>query len=259
MSDEKAVICIFQYKNGREVEHQLFPSHFRDQTIIVLDGTFFARTRVIYVGDRIAIDTARVMFSEALPPLEIVASQHALHPKLNPTLQTHTGKMVSITDTNVYQIDVEDIAHSLSMLCRYNGHTSNFYSVAEHSVLIARWLRAEGYDEDTQRVGLIHDAPEYLTGDMTKPFKSVVAPIYRPIQNRLWSKMAARFNVAETIPDIVHTADLRILMNEKAQAFMHDVEWGWSVDPLPGVKLKFWAPSRAKQEFLSECRLLNLI
>lgn len=68
-------------------------------------------------------------------------------------------------------ITITDIAHSLSMQCRFNGHIDKFYSVAEHSVIMARSLREQDYSREIQLEGLLHDAAEAYTGDIIKPIK----------------------------------------------------------------------------------------
>ena len=243
------VKCRFHYTAGHHVDHDLIPSHFKDSAILILEGKHFAFS---CIRDNVC------HFLECNAPVEINPVQHGMHPKLNPTLQTFSGKLVSILEPVLEDIRILDIAHSLSMICRYNGHTSRFYSVAEHSVLMCRSFYEHGYEDEIQRVALMHDAPEYLTGDVTKPLKAVIAPIFRPIQNALWGLVATRFGLLETIPDIVHAADLRILMNEKAQVFVHDIDWGWNCDPLPALTLQFWTPEEAKVEFLKEAVRLGI-
>lgn len=248
----KPMECCFKYRDGRKVYLEVGP---KDDIrivipVIILDGTHFVFSSVS--------GSSVLTYYECATPKQINTEASPVRPKLNPTLQTFSGKLVSILEPVLEDIDILDIAHSLSMICRYNGHVSRFYSVAEHSVLMCRSFYEHGYEDEIQRVALMHDAPEYLTGDVTKPLKGVITPIFRPIQNALWGRVATRFGLLESIPDIVHAADLRILMNEKAQVFVHDIDWGWNCDPLPDLTLQFWTPEEAKVEFLKEAARLGI-
>lgn len=68
-------------------------------------------------------------------------------------------------------LDIEVISHALGMLCRYNGHVKDFYSVADHSVLVHDLLRAQGASRELLMMGLMHDAPEAMLGDVVSPLK----------------------------------------------------------------------------------------
>lgn len=85
--------------------------------------------------------------------------------------QTYTGKQVWPLDLRPEEICLEDIAHSLALQCRYNGHIKSFFSVAQHSVLVAQGLRDQGHDVGIQCIGLLHDAAEAYLGDMIRPLK----------------------------------------------------------------------------------------
>src|SRR5690606_5290032 len=85
-------------------------------------------------------------------------SAPAYEPRLGDWMQTFTGRAVYPLDLRPDDIDIQDIAHALSMQCRYAGHTRQFYSVAEHSVHVARWCRQ--YGPAAALEGLLHDATE---------------------------------------------------------------------------------------------------
>jgi len=83
------------------------------------------------------------------------------------SILTHTGRYVSIAGPHPDDIDIEDIAHALANICRFSGHTKQFYSVAEHSVLVALMApREHGL------AALMHDASEAYIGDVVQPLKS---------------------------------------------------------------------------------------
>jgi hypothetical protein len=92
-------------------------------------------------------------------------------------------------DPHPEEIMIEDIAHALSQICRYGGHTPIFYSVAQHSVLVARNLPAE-----LAFAGLMHDGSEAYLGDVIRPLKMALED-YRVIENYLQSVIFVRFGI----------------------------------------------------------------
>lgn len=85
-------------------------------------------------------------------------------------IRTFSGRLVDPWALRPEDIDIEDIAHSLSQQCRFTGHTSRFYSIAEHCLLVASLL-AERYGSRVVLGGLVHDAAEAYFGDMAGPSK----------------------------------------------------------------------------------------
>src|SRR5690349_18842227 len=86
-------------------------------------------------------------------------------------IATFTGKRWFLTDPDPADVDIDDIAHALSMICRFGGHTKQFYSVAEHSVRVANAMEIAGCGALACLHGLIHDAPEAYLGDIVRPLK----------------------------------------------------------------------------------------
>ena len=123
-------------------------------------------------------------------------------------ISTHTGKRVYLLDPNPEDICIEDIAHALSNICRWGGHTSRFYSVAEHSLRICDHCCTEN-----KLWGLLHDASEAYMGDVCRPLKQLL-PTYRDMESKFHKVIAYKFNLSEDIPDEVHEIDCRILQNE---------------------------------------------
>lgn len=101
-----------------------------------------------------------------------------------PFITTYTGKKFDPTEPDIALIDIDDVAHALSLLCRANGHFPEFYSVGIHSLNCANEARARGYSARMQLACLIHDASEAYLSDITRPVKSVL-PQYKNIENRL--------------------------------------------------------------------------
>ena len=106
-------------------------------------------------------------------------------------IMTYTKIMFDPLHPNAEQIDIEDIAHALSMLCRANGHFKSFYSVAQHRINCMKEAKARGYSERIQLACLLHDASEAYLSDVTRPVKAEL-PRYKeieaPLQEAIWNK-----------------------------------------------------------------------
>ena len=106
-------------------------------------------------------------------------------------IMTYTRKMFDPLRPDAAKIDIMDIAHALSMLCRANGHFPNFYSVAQHCINCMVEAKARGYSERVQLACLLHDASEAYLSDVTRPVKEEL-PRYKeieaPLQEMIWSK-----------------------------------------------------------------------
>lgn len=106
-------------------------------------------------------------------------------------IMTYTKKMFDPLRPDAELIDIEDIAHALSMLCRANGHFKSFYSVAQHSINCMKEARARGYSGRIQLACLLHDASEAYLSDVTRPVKAEL-PRYKeieaPLQETIWNK-----------------------------------------------------------------------
>ena len=100
------------------------------------------------------------------------------------SITTYTKKRFDPLAPEEELIDILDIAHSLSLLCRANGHFPEFYSVGEHCVNCAREARARGYSKRVQLACLLHDASEAYLSDVTRPVKSAL-PEYKKIEKNL--------------------------------------------------------------------------
>lgn len=164
-------------------------------------------------------------------------------------MQTYTSRrFYPARYADELQLSVVDIAHALSMTCRFGGHCLSFYSVAEHSCHIADWLAAQGEGRSTAFAGLMHDAPEAYLGDIPTALK-VLLPDYRRIEDALWKHVAASFGIPEILPLAVKEADLRILIDERdALMHGHDPD-GWPKVERLGIRIRSWAPEEARRQF----------
>lgn len=171
---------------------------------------------------------------------------------MSDTMQLYSGEMFNPLDPEPSYVNIEDIAHSLSMLCRYNGHCKRFYSVAEHSVLLSHTV-----DPENAKWGLLHDATEAYMGDMVRPLKHEM-PEFMDAEDNLEVVIAGRFNLGWPMPAQVKEHDTRIVADEREQ-IMRPSRLPWSLlegFPPLGVRISGWSPSRAEAEFMSRYQQL---
>jgi uncharacterized protein len=169
-------------------------------------------------------------------------------PRTGSFMQTFTGRQYWPMDPQPHEVLIEDIAHSLSLQCRYAGHCLRFYSVAEHSVLIARSLAAT-HAPEVALAGLLHDAPEAYCVDIPRPLKPYLTN-YKGIEQKNWLAIAARFQIDRELPDEVHDADNRIIADELVNLVPMPWHARYAGQEL-GVHLRFWSPEKAEQEFMA--------
>lgn len=166
-------------------------------------------------------------------------------------MQTYTGKAFYAMDARVEDIDIADIAHSLSLQCRYNGHVDRFYSVAEHCVHLADLFPD---NPNTALWALLHDGAESYIGDMVRPLKKHM-PTFMQIDDHITSLIAKRFDLEGTvIPPEVHHVDSQILHNER-EALMARVQppqpWDVPGGPIPGVEIVGYSPEDVEKLYLA--------
>ena len=161
-------------------------------------------------------------------------------------IQTYTGKAFTPMDPKASFVCIDDIAHSLSMQCRYAGHCNKFYSVAEHCVLMSRAV-----SDENKLWALLHDASEAYLVDVPRPIKPHLIG-YREIEAKVMAAVCERFQLPRMMPDEVHDADSAILRDECEQNMAEPpMDWNLPAKGL-GVTLQFWSPALAKKEFLND-------
>lgn len=168
-------------------------------------------------------------------------------------MQTFTGRAFYPMDPQPEDVIPADIAHALSLICRYGGHTIRFYSVAEHCVLLSYAVRPEN-----ALWALLHDATEAYVGDMVRPLKGSM-PAYRAAEDRVMAAICERFGLRPECPPEVKVADTRILHDER-DALMAPSHRPWTslndFAPL-GVLVEGWSPQDAENEYLARLRQLT--
>jgi 5'-deoxynucleotidase YfbR-like HD superfamily hydrolase len=115
-----------------------------------------------------------------------------------------SGRRLDLIDPSALDIEIEDIAHGLARVARWNGQTrgSHAYSVAQHSLAVMRLhyhFNPDASDIEA-RYALLHDAPEYVIGDMIAPFKAALGEHYKSIENRLQAAIHLRYGLKAEMP-----------------------------------------------------------
>lgn len=171
--------------------------------------------------------------------------------------ETRSGEWVHLCEPDPATINLWDISVSLSNQCRFNGHCSTFYSVAEHSVHVAELLELWGHSPKIRLIGLLHDAAEAYTGDCISPVKRLV-PQFKVIEDGI---LAACYRAAGLIvtPEEwaqVAEADKQLLADESFDLMpSRGLTWGLRRIARTGYIPSPWSPPRARIEFMAAfCR-----
>ncbi len=133
-------------------------------------------------------------------------------------IQTAGGRRFSPLDPDPEQIEIEDVAHALSQLCRFGGHCRVFYSVAQHCCLVADAVEATGAPPEVVLWALLHDAAEAYLGDLPHPLKhrSPLGDLYRAVEEPLQAAIVARFGLPAEPPPEVKPLDRAALALERS-------------------------------------------
>ncbi len=169
-------------------------------------------------------------------------------------LHTYTGKKFCPQSPKLEDICLEDIARSLSMTCRFNGHVQTYYSVAEHCVRLSLMD-----NESSPQWRLMHDAAEAYLGDMVSPVKSLLRS-FHTLERTLLMEIAKRFKL--DIKDYnyaVMAADMKMLATEARDIVGIDPikDWKMKTEPLSKI-IKPWSPEDAECKFLRRAKILGI-
>jgi hypothetical protein len=175
-------------------------------------------------------------------------------------IMTFTGKHFYPYSPIVEDIDIQDIAHALSQICRFGGHCSRFYSVAEHSILVS--IRCP---QELKLVGLLHDAAEAYLGDVPTPLKqewfqktehNLMMAIYKRFDLR-------RFRADQSSIDLIKKIDSHLLLIEASALDMRPEEWvvlpdtDWKDIKDCAILVQGIEPNRVEQLFLAHFQMLT--
>lgn len=177
-----------------------------------------------------------------------------------PEIQTFSGRRVNPFAPDPSQIAIDDIAQALANQCRFGGHSRSFYSVAQHSCLLADLVAVEGGDGSDQLLALLHDAAEAYLVDLPHPLKhrSELGRQFRAVEQPLQSVILECFGLPPELPSHLKDVDRALLAAEKVALLSRTWEW----PELDGVEaasvvIEPWQPERAVHEFLDRFTKLS--
>ncbi len=169
-----------------------------------------------------------------------------------------SGRRLDLLDPSPFDIEIEDIARGLARVARWNGQTSgdHAFSVAEHSIIVADIfsLLNPAANREAQLTALLHDAPEYVIGDMISPFKTALGIDYKAFETRLEEAVHIRFGLPAKMPaplkKKIKQADLYCAWFEATQiaGFSIDEANQFFITPPPAVKIQIQPLSVKKAE-----------
>lgn len=175
-----------------------------------------------------------------------------------------SGRRLDLLDPTPMDIEIEDIAHGLAFVARWNGQTRGDwpYSVAEHSLLVEEiFARTSAQPVRWRLAALLHDAPEYVIGDMISPVKSAVGPSYGELDARLTAAVHLRFGLPAVLPVAVKKA---IKEADKVSAWLEAVQIAGFTETeadrlfgrpkteiLRGLEIRLRPPAAVRAEFVA--------
>jgi hypothetical protein len=181
-------------------------------------------------------------------------------------IHTFTGRRYNLVDPNPEVLTIQDVAHALSLICRYTGHVRTHYSVAQHSVLAAFSVPSE-----LRVMALLHDGHECVTGDVASPIKRRLGEVWRAFEHAHEIPFRARFGLPAEFPLAVKEVDVRLLATEERDLLVPGEgtdEWrrdvqdyardlGVSCVPYD-VRIEPWSAPQAEEMFLLCARIFGV-
>lgn len=181
-----------------------------------------------------------------------------------------SGRRLDLLDPTPVDIEIDDIAHGLAFVARWNGQTYGDYpySVAEHSLLVEQiYGRTDpGTSPKWRLAALLHDAPEFVIGDMITPVKGVIGPVYAELEDRLASVIHLRFGLPMELPRGIRAS---IKVADRAAAWLEATQLAGftqkeadrffrrtSKSIVNGLKLSPRPPEKVRTEFLKRANFL---
>ncbi len=180
-----------------------------------------------------------------------------------------SGRRLDLADPSPFDVEIEDIAHGLSRVARWNGQTAGkwAYSVAQHSILVEQIVTVirSNLPRKWRLAALLHDGPEYVIGDMITPVKAIIGADYKEIDRRLMGAIHLRFGLPATLPA---TVEALIKRADRIAAYLEATQIA-GFDPVEARKffgtprlarhitIEPAAPDDAKRAYLKQFRTLG--
>jgi len=157
---------------------------------------------------------------------------------LNGIINTYSGKLFSILDPQPEQIDILDIAQGLAFKGHFAGQTPQFFSIAQHSILVADLLESQKLNSELILLGLLHDAAEAYIGDMITPIK-ILLPVFQKIENSIVEAIALKYSLNLKLMKVIKYFD------DQAKQIEFDSFY-------KGIRtLNYLTPEESKSQFLT--------
>lgn len=163
----------------------------------------------------------------------------------NSSILTFSGNYYNYLDPENSIINIYDVAHALSNICRYSGHCRDFYSVAEHSINVLKLL--EDCPRNIRKAGLLHDSSESVMLDIVTPLKNLL-PDYKKLEEIIEADMSKKLDFQYPLPLSVKWADTMMLMIEQQE--LMNINCG-NID-YKNIEIKCYSPKQAEEKFLEE-------
>jgi hypothetical protein len=180
-----------------------------------------------------------------------------------------SGRRLDLLDPSPLDVEIEDIAHGLARVARWNGQTigPHAFSVAQHALTVDGICRkiAPGLAAAEQLAVLLHDSPEYVIGDMISPFKAVIGQDYKGVEARLLAAIHRRFGLPARLPEkltrLIKSADRIAAYHEATQLAGFRIaeavrEFGRPSIGAADLPLKPWPTATAERRFLARFNML---
>lgn len=179
-----------------------------------------------------------------------------------------SGRRLDLLDPSPFDVEIEDIAHGLARVARWNGQTfgDHAFSVAQHCMLVEEFLAQlkPGIAQRWRLAALLHDAPEYVVGDLISPFKAAVGLDYKALENKLLAAIHVRFGLPANLPEettaLIKRADKAAAFFEATQLAGFATEEALSFFGSPrGVthaKLSPLPAAEAQKQFVARFKIL---
>jgi hypothetical protein len=239
---------LYQTESMREA---LAMAKARQEAEIELSGNS-GELAAIEDGSPPTLDIKQLFNAGSFPVFPVFPTPVIKAPRIGDWIQTYSGIAFYPCDPIPEEVCIADIAHALSNLCRFTGHTKYFYSVAEHCVHVSRLCPPEH-----ALWGLLHDASEAYVSDLSRPVKlhTALGEEYRRVEAVLQASIIAAFGLPEKEPAEVKSADNRMLYVE-AEHLMSPLRPGWAKwasllhGDEPSLDTPCWTPETAKANFM---------